>query len=337
MKTLRWIAANCALLVALVVTALPAQSAAPVATPAPGVNETCLMCHADKDAKGAAGKSIAVDPTSSASVHGEISLNCTDCHATRPRKAAARRQAEARQLRECHEKAVKEYAGTVHGRRARAATLSPRTAPTATARTTSCARRTRLAHQPRQRRGHVLQVPWQRRHRRQGQAARRQRRHQVPRQHPRQGAEGRGAGFGADVHELPRRTRHPREVRGKEPHQPREHPGHLRHLPQAGERRLPRRQARQAAAGRQHGRARLHRLPLGARHPAARNGQVPDRRHQGMRHLPRRVPGDLPRHVPRPGDGARLCAHGDLRVVPRRARRAARRRTRRRRCRRRTG
>jgi hypothetical protein len=117
MKPFRWIAANCAVLVALVVTALPAHSAAPVATPTPGVNETCLMCHADKDAKSAAGKSIAVDADKfKASVHGGMSLKCTDCHSD----VSAQKLPHADKLKPvncaaCHEKAVAEYAGTVHG------------------------------------------------------------------------------------------------------------------------------------------------------------------------------------------------------------------------------
>jgi nitrate/TMAO reductase-like tetraheme cytochrome c subunit len=116
MKLHRWIAANCAVLAALVVIALPAQSAAPAPAPAPGVNDTCLMCHADKDAKNAAGKPIAVDADKfKASVHGEISLKCTDCHAD----VSAQKLPHADKLKPvncaaCHEKAVAEYAGTVH-------------------------------------------------------------------------------------------------------------------------------------------------------------------------------------------------------------------------------
>ena len=116
MKTLRWIAAHCALLAALVVAAAPAQSAT-APTPAPGVNETCMMCHADKDAKGATGKSIAVDAGKfKASVHGGVSLKCTDCHSD----VSAQKLPHADKLKPvncatCHEKAVAEYAGTVHG------------------------------------------------------------------------------------------------------------------------------------------------------------------------------------------------------------------------------
>ena len=170
----------------------------------------------------------------------------------------------------------------------------------------------------------MLEVPRQRRHCRQGQAARRQHRQQVPRQHPRQGAQGRGPGFGAHLQQLPRIAQHPRQGRSREPHQPRQHSEYVRKLPQGRERGLPQWPARQIAAGRQHGGARLHRLPYGAWHPAARIGQIPGRRHQGMRHLPLGLPGDVPGHVPRSGDGVGLRKNGDLRFVPRRARCAAR-------------
>jgi nitrate/TMAO reductase-like tetraheme cytochrome c subunit len=116
MKTLRWIAAHFALLAALAVAAAPAHSAT-APTPAQSVNETCLMCHADKDAKSATGRSIAVDADKfKASVHGGFSLKCTDCHSD----VSAQKLPHAEKLKPvdcatCHEKAVAEYAGTVHG------------------------------------------------------------------------------------------------------------------------------------------------------------------------------------------------------------------------------
>jgi len=97
--------------------AYAATAPAPAPAPAPSVTDTCLMCHADKDAKGAAGKSIAVDGVKfGASVHGEIKLKCTDCHAD----VSADKLPHPDKLKPvvcatCHEKAVKEYAGTVHG------------------------------------------------------------------------------------------------------------------------------------------------------------------------------------------------------------------------------
>ena len=67
-------------------------------------NATCLLCHA-----GAAGLS--------ASVHGEMGLGCTDCHAdvsadTIPHAV----KPKSPQCASCHDKAVNDYAETVHAR-----------------------------------------------------------------------------------------------------------------------------------------------------------------------------------------------------------------------------
>jgi len=107
---------------AILFAGLAAATAAHAATtpapaPAPSVTDTCLMCHADKDAKNAAGKSIAVDGAKFAgSVHGELKLECTNCHAD----VAADKIPHADKLKPvdcatCHGKEAKEYAGTVHG------------------------------------------------------------------------------------------------------------------------------------------------------------------------------------------------------------------------------
>ena len=88
------------------------------AAPTPGVNETCLMCHGAADAKGAGGKSIAVDGAKfAASVHGGLNLKCTDCHTD----VSADKIPHAEKLKPvncatCHEQQVKEYSGTVHGK-----------------------------------------------------------------------------------------------------------------------------------------------------------------------------------------------------------------------------
>ncbi len=114
MSSVRSITRTCGALLfaALAVTAF---AATPAATPAP--NDTCMMCHADRDAKSGAGKSIAVDADRfKASVHGELGLKCTDCHAD----VSAQKIPHADKLKPvncgtCHEKAVAEYQGTVHG------------------------------------------------------------------------------------------------------------------------------------------------------------------------------------------------------------------------------
>ena len=107
-----------AILLAGMAAAFAAQGAAPAATPAASVTDTCLMCHGDKTATGADGHSIAVDGAKFASsVHGELKLQCTDCHAD----VSAAKLPHPEKLKPvncatCHDKQVKEYAGTVHGR-----------------------------------------------------------------------------------------------------------------------------------------------------------------------------------------------------------------------------
>src|SRR6266508_2851087 len=47
-----------------------------------GGNENCLACHSNGDAMSGGGKSIEVDAkTFAKSVHGELGLECTSCHA----------------------------------------------------------------------------------------------------------------------------------------------------------------------------------------------------------------------------------------------------------------
>ena len=112
-KMLRAISTLLFLGVAAAVGAKPATPAAPP----PNVNDTCQMCHAAADAKGAGGKSIAVDAAKfAASVHGELKLKCTDCHAD----VSADKLPHPEKLKPvncatCHDKAVAEYTGTVHG------------------------------------------------------------------------------------------------------------------------------------------------------------------------------------------------------------------------------
>ena len=103
---------------ALVIALAPGIGAAAAPAAAPGVNETCLMCHGAADAKNAAGESIAVDAAKFASsVHGSLKLECTACHVD----VSAQKIPHAEKLKPvncatCHEQAVKEYAATVHGK-----------------------------------------------------------------------------------------------------------------------------------------------------------------------------------------------------------------------------
>jgi nitrate/TMAO reductase-like tetraheme cytochrome c subunit len=118
MSAVRKIEAIRAIALALFFSATAATAAtAPSAAPAPSVTDTCLACHADKDAKGSSGKSIAVDGEKfSASVHGSMKIQCTDCHAdVSPDKLPHAEKLKPVSCATCHEKAVKEYTGTVHG------------------------------------------------------------------------------------------------------------------------------------------------------------------------------------------------------------------------------
>jgi nitrate/TMAO reductase-like tetraheme cytochrome c subunit len=114
LEFIRDVAAACAVL-GVTSIAMPSAHAAAAATPDP--NEICFACHADKDANGAGGKSIAVDGSTFAkSVHGELKLECTACHAD----VSVKQLPHAEKLNpvacgNCHDKQVKEYAGTAHG------------------------------------------------------------------------------------------------------------------------------------------------------------------------------------------------------------------------------
>jgi nitrate/TMAO reductase-like tetraheme cytochrome c subunit len=107
----------CALLCVVFAAVALAKPATP-AVPADNPNETCFACHAAQDAKGAGGKSIAVDGAKfAASVHGSLNLKCTDCHSD----VSADKIPHAEKLKPancatCHEKPVKEYGATVHGK-----------------------------------------------------------------------------------------------------------------------------------------------------------------------------------------------------------------------------
>ncbi len=116
MTNVRSLAVICATLWVGLIAGGTADAAAPRAS-APSANETCLLCHSAKDAKGAGGKSIAVDaPTFATSVHGELKLDCTACHTdVSPEKIPHPEKLKPVNCASCHDKAVAEYSGTVHG------------------------------------------------------------------------------------------------------------------------------------------------------------------------------------------------------------------------------
>jgi nitrate/TMAO reductase-like tetraheme cytochrome c subunit len=84
----------------------------------PGGNDICLACHSSGDAASGGGKSIEVDAkTFAKSVHGELGLDCTACHADVsadkiPHPVKPGRVACAN----CHSQQAKEYANTVHAK-----------------------------------------------------------------------------------------------------------------------------------------------------------------------------------------------------------------------------
>ena len=292
MKPLLLVPATCALLALLAVAPLTARSATRAA-PVPGVNDTCLMCHGDKDAKGAAGNSIAVDADRfKGSVHGELQLKCTDCHAdVSADKLPAPREAEAGQLRDLPRQAVKEYATTVHGKARKGGNNVAATC-------TDChgthdiltVEGSRIAHQSREHRSDVLAMPRQRR-RSVGQG-------KLPggniasKFHDSihgKALPGRSASLGPDLHQLPRRAQHPA---------PRATPRAGRAAPTSPTPAAAcHKRERAAFLEGQHGKLRqdgnlaapgctdCHTAHAIQQHEV---GAVPDRRDRGVRHLPRR-------------------------------------------------
>ena len=115
MITHRSLLAACACLLLLCAASPATRAASPPTAPAP--NDACRMCHADKDAKSSAGKAIGVDADRfKGSVHGELGLKCTDCHAgLSPQKLPHAEKIPPVNCATCHDKAAGEYAGTVHG------------------------------------------------------------------------------------------------------------------------------------------------------------------------------------------------------------------------------
>lgn len=83
----------------------------------PSINETCLACHGDKDAKRADGSSIAVEGAIFAqSVHGQMQLKCTDCHSD----VSAQKLPHPEKLKpvacaNCHQNEAKAYSVSEHG------------------------------------------------------------------------------------------------------------------------------------------------------------------------------------------------------------------------------
>ena len=105
-------------LAALLLGAAAAFAAKPAPkAPEPGPNDACLACHGDASAKSAAGRPIAVDAAKfGGSVHGEMQLSCTSCHADVSADKFPHDPVKPAACASCHEQAVKEYEGTIHGK-----------------------------------------------------------------------------------------------------------------------------------------------------------------------------------------------------------------------------
>jgi len=107
--TTRWVGALLCIALATAVAAKPA--------PEVDVNETCLACHGSAGFSNAAGQSVAVDGAAFVkSVHGELNLECTACHAdVSPAKLPHPEKLAPVDCSTCHAEQVKQYATTVHG------------------------------------------------------------------------------------------------------------------------------------------------------------------------------------------------------------------------------
>ena len=88
----------------------------PLGASAATSNEDCQACHTDPSTRRADGKPVPVDDAKwKASIHGEVSTSCTDCHADladaeMPHKA----DLKPAQCVSCHEKAIPAYEKGVH-------------------------------------------------------------------------------------------------------------------------------------------------------------------------------------------------------------------------------
>ncbi len=110
----------------LFLLSVPAAGVAQDAPPAP-TNDDCLMCHGDAAAQRANGSSVFVDAAKfSASVHGQLELACTACHADLATgEFPHAEKLQPAQCGACHDASA--FEASVHGR-ALAAGKSP--APT---------------------------------------------------------------------------------------------------------------------------------------------------------------------------------------------------------------
>jgi hypothetical protein len=91
----------------------PAAAAVAEASPS---NDECLGCHGDSVDRSNGGTVQAVGNTFPDSIHGQIGLNCVDCHADLQGKDLPHAEKLAKPTCvQCHEDEVKDYDSSVHG------------------------------------------------------------------------------------------------------------------------------------------------------------------------------------------------------------------------------
>jgi nitrate/TMAO reductase-like tetraheme cytochrome c subunit len=96
-----------------------AATAKASAAKAPDASQKCIDCHSEAEPtdKSAAGKPVLVDPAKHATtMHGSGNATCMDCHADEGLKKYPHKSPGRAQCASCHEKAVKEYGETAHGK-----------------------------------------------------------------------------------------------------------------------------------------------------------------------------------------------------------------------------
>ncbi len=316
----------CRVVLAVVATASVAAAAPQKpGAPAPPSNDDCLACHGDAGAVRADGRSVAVAPeTFAGSIHGMGGLACVDCHADLATLAEYphAEKLQPAQCATCHDAAVAAYDTGVHAQARRAGgNLSA----------AACAdchgsHDIKPSADPTSRTHHARLLDT------------------CGRCHGNEAIIKRGKIEIGNVVDLFRDSIHGKaliksglsvaptctdchgshDIRGKTDPASKVFrktiPGDLQQLPRGHRPRVLGERPRGAGGEGQPPRAGLHELPHGARDPPVGRGGLEARGHQGVRHLPRAVARDLPRHVPRPGDGARVRARGVVRRLPRRAR-----------------
>ncbi|MCW5592968.1 MAG: NapC/NirT family cytochrome c, partial [Burkholderiales bacterium] len=96
----------------------PAPRAPAAAKAAADASQKCIDCHSEAEPtdKSKAGKPVLLDAAKHAkTLHGSGRAACVDCHAGEGFRKYPHKSVEPAQCASCHEKAVKEYATTIHG------------------------------------------------------------------------------------------------------------------------------------------------------------------------------------------------------------------------------